>query len=350
LTALAKKPGERFQSAAAMANALERAAAELPATQWRELSARRAPLSRGSAPRVRPPTTAPPPMTIANRDTPPAMSAVNVPRAAKKRSRRTPILIAVGMCVTGIAGAIIATIANRSEPPVQVARRDETTPPPVVVDAPALADAAIVVELDAAEAPKPKRKLPRPAPAPTPAAPASTAADQQRAKIADEYKMHHDHVALPGEVPIKRRPRMSRGKYDPKNFDYRAFMPQAIKLARAEFADAQLMTFEVKGTTPDGRANIAIEHGSAQFRFATSTPVDEGCVVTIDVFPTKIETYVENGACGEGVAPPRCTFARVWEKMLALGTNAEHATLSYNKNGWVFSGIDRTWSLPDDCK
>ncbi|MBA3500631.1 MAG: serine/threonine protein kinase [Deltaproteobacteria bacterium] len=377
LTALAKQPAMRFQSAAAMANALEQASAELPQAQWRELSTRSARLSRGSAPRVRPPTTAPPPMTIRNRDTPPAMSAVNMPRSAENkkvpsRSRRPLVLVALGMCVAGIVGAIIATAAHRGddERPAEVVSQVQPAPAPVPV---VVVDAAPIALVDAAPpaAPtKPKhaevapaksksKQLPRAVPVADaqPSGPPpprlATIAEEERAKIADEYKMHRDHVALPGEIPIKRRPRMSRGKYDPKRFDYRAFMPQALKLARAEFADAQLVSFDVGGVGRDGVANITLEHHGAEFRFTSNSPIDEGCVVHIDVHPNKIETYIERSGmnCGEGIPPPRCTLARVWEKMLAQGTTSERARISYHKNGWIFSGASGgVLSLDDDCR
>ena len=370
LTALAKQPEMRFQSAAAMANALEQASTELPQDQWRELSARSAPLSRGSAPRVRPPTTAPPPMTVRDRNTPPAMSAVNVPRSdhksTPKRSRRPIVLVVLGMCVAGVVGAIVATAAQREDRPAAVAT-SEPAPPPVPILVPVVVDAGVaqpIVEVDAAAPPapppaapptrksKPKRVPDPEVQAPAAAAPAQTTAQTQREKIAAEYKMHKDHVALPGEIPIKRRPRMSRGKYDPTRFDYRAFMPQAVKLARAEFPDAQLVWLDIGGVGRDGVANITLDNRGAQFQFTTSSPVEEGCVVTIDVRPKAIETYIESGGlnCGDPIPPPRCTLVRVWEKMFVLGTNSERASFSYNKNGWVFSGSDRTQSLADDCR
>lgn len=384
LTALAKDPAMRFQSAAAMANALEQASAGLPQEQWRELSTRSAPLSRGSAPRVRRPTTEPPPMTYRHRDTPPAISAVNVPKVKSppvKRSKRPYVLVALAMAVTGVVGAVIATAAQRGDDKPAVVVANET--PPVVetkqvaIPIAVTVDASVTAEAPAAPpsppaAPPPPRakqqsRAPRPVAVPVqpPATQAAdrslaeklaepTGADAARAKIADEYKMHRDHVALPGEVPIKRRPRMSRGKFNATSFDYRAFMPQALKLARAEFPDAQLAMFEVHGVAPDGLANIAIDDKGAQFTFMSKTGVDEGCVVTIDIRPKKqaIETYVEGGGMwcnADPTPPPRCTLARVWEKMQVMGTGATRATITYNRNGWIFGGSDRMQSLPDDC-
>jgi serine/threonine protein kinase len=370
LTALAKQPDQRFQSAAAMANALEQASQDLPPEQWRELSARSAPLSRGSAPRVRPPTTMPPPMTVRDRNTPPAMSAINVPRTNDRtnaktpvRSRRPLVMIALAICVAGVLGAIIATAVLRGGEATTVAHavavdagaRDDQASPRV--DAAVLAEKVIEVDAAAPAAPPPpppppKIVQPKPQQRAPAAEPATTSAQEQRAKIADEYKMHKDHVALPGEIPIKRRPRMSRGKYDPTRFDYRAFMPQALKLARGEFPDAQLVGFTIRGVGRDGVANFAREFHGVELQFTTSSPVEEGCVVTVQVHAKAIETYVESGGfhCGAPIPPPRCTLVQVWEKMLAQGTNADRASFSYNKNGWVFSSTDRTYSLDDDCR
>lgn len=144
---------------------------------------------------------------------------------------------------------------------------------------------------------------------------------------------------------------MSRGKYDPKRFDVHAFLPQATKLARAELPDAKLVGFLVTGVTRDGRADITVDHGRAEITFSSPTGIDEGCQVVVLVEPKAIETYVEVGGlnCGRGVAMPRCSFVQVWQKMLAIGTSSQRATLSYNRNGWVFGGSDRHQSIDDDC-
>ena len=174
-----------------------------------------------------------------------------------------------------------------------------------------------------------------------------------RAKIAAEFKMHPEHVALPGEVPIKRRPRMSRGKYDPARFDYRAFLPQATALAKQEVADAQLVGFDIRGVAPDGRANITrVETTGAEYRFLTKMPLEEGCIIAIDVFPDKIETYVESPVICERpvVKTTQCTFAQIWDKARADGTKSGVASLAFDHNGWNFSSDDLVHSYPDDCK
>jgi serine/threonine protein kinase len=393
LTALAKRPEMRFQSVAAMANALEQASLELPQDQWRELSMRSAPLTRGSAPRMRRPTTQPPPRTV-HRDTPPAISAVNVPRtdekqAKPKKSRRGLVLAIGGMCVAAGVGAIIATAATSNETkPAPIAEGSAVaSAPPSRGEAPAEkplvekppAEKPLVekppiekppVEKQQADAkpaidkkPKPVDKKPpkrvekEVAVAPPPQQqqsdepPPVNAAEAQRAKIAKEYGMHKDHVALPGEVPIKRRPRMSRGGYNATNFDYRAFLPHATKLARAELADARLIGFHVSGVAPDGKANIARNDRGAEFRFASANPVEEGCHVIIEVHQKAIETYIQNAAIctAKALALPKCTFAQIWDKARLLGTKSDEARLYYDQNDWTFGGSDLFHTIADDC-
>jgi hypothetical protein len=366
LTALAKKPEMRFQSAGAMANALEQASLELPPDQWRELSTRQGPITRGSTPRMRRPTTQPPPMTL-RKDTPPAMSAVNVPRREKK-SRRGVVLAIVGMAAAGGVGAIVATAASRSEPAspppapvheqVVVVTPDATAVVVVPPDAPALVEKPEQPEVGRPK-PKKQRVVTTGKADPLTQAPAAApSGDPDRAlreKIASDFKMHPDHVAIPGEVPIKRRPRMSRSNFNATNFDYKAFLPQAMKLARAEAGDAKLLDFEIHGVAPDGKANITLDgaiNPGAQYRFVTQKPFDEGCIIVVELYPKThtIETYVHSPAiCNGGIALPKCSFAEVWAKARTHGTKATHATMSFNNNGWIFGATDLHWSIDDDC-
>jgi len=409
LTALAKKPELRFQSAAAMANALERASAELPHEQWRELSGRSAPLTRGSAPRVRAITTAPPPMTM-HRDTPPAISAINLPRTEEQttaqRPSKRPIVIAVlGMAVAGGVGAIIAIAAGRTESPTHVVaaptRRAAVTAPgsgsstralpaqsPAAAapagSAPAAAAPAgapteqpeapaaqkiAITATDSRVKPTRQREVPAversvniaptggaapvapaapPSVAPTPPAPAQPLT--AREQIAKDFNVHPQYLAVPGEVPVKQRPRMSRGNYNAMSFDFKAFLPQATARARAEAADAKLISFHVAGVAPDGKANIARDNDEATFSFTTAKPIEEGCVIVVHVYPKRIETYFQSPVvCGTPIPLPRCSFAQVWEKARALGSQSVSARLSFDSNGWLFSATDLARSIDDDC-
>ncbi len=410
LTALAKDPAHRFQTAGAMAHALELASASLPPSQWRDLSTRSAPMTRVSSARSGAPSTALP-ITggrDTRRDTPPAHSAVHLPTEAKPRAatraRVLPVL-ALGLLGVGmVVGATVWITSRRqpSQPSAPIAQ-------PVVADAGSVDATAMVVVPPAApdagvpviaiaptpapaaapdvpragdragpRAPAPRPSPPRPSPAgaapvpPTPSpvarnppsghAPAAspdplalppTSERAQREAIAKEYRMHPDHVAIPGEIPIKRRPRMSRGSYDPKHFDHKRFLPYALKLARAELADAVLVRVELTGVGPDGSIDIsdASVNEGAQFAFQSTTGNSEGCMVHIDVYPRKVETYMASSVgCGrKPLGRPRCELAEVFAKAQVIGTAAKRATLTAHHNGWVFSATDLTWSLPDDC-
>jgi serine/threonine protein kinase len=378
LTALAKKPEHRFQSAAAMAHALEQASHELPEEQWRELSTRSAPLTRGSAPRVRPATTTPPARTFDRGTlTPPAISAVNVPRtdertiAKKSSSSKRPLVLALlGMAAAGGVGAIVAIAASQPRvaargPAIVVAQAPgldaagvdaramtaelSLDAAPQVVAAPAIVEKRVPRPVSVERKPQADASAAPPAAAPPPPPPPETPVSL-REQIATEFKMHAEHVAIPGEVPIKRRPRMSRGTYDPLRFNYQAFLAQATTIARGEAADARLLSFEVGGVAPDGRANIARDNAGAEFRFKTDKPFDEGCVIVVQVFARKIETYFHDPAiCGTPIGQPRCTFSQVWDRARAHGTKSASARLSYNANGWVFGATDLNYSIDDDC-
>jgi len=137
LTALAKRPEHRFQSAAAMAHALDHAAADLPSDQWRDVATRRSRMSirpSGRAPgrsrdrspepptaRTQPPTARTAPATAPDRPShgtvrdgsPPAHSVTQLPAHAPRR--RGPIVLAVAVAGVLAIGATVIALRGRED-------------------------------------------------------------------------------------------------------------------------------------------------------------------------------------------------------------------------------------------
>ena len=108
LTALAKRPDERFPGAPMMAQALQQAAAALPAEQWRSLSLR-GPSASG------PRTGRGPELPLALRPTQPVGPSPTV-----ARSRRRGVYAAV-IAVAAVAGVTGFAVLRRGGPPAVVA-------------------------------------------------------------------------------------------------------------------------------------------------------------------------------------------------------------------------------------
>jgi hypothetical protein len=173
-----------------------------------------------------------------------------------------------------------------------------------------------------------------------------------RAELAKLYGAHPLAIALPDEVPVKRRPRYARARYDVKNFDVRAFLPQAQALAAKELAAPRLIEIEIRDLAPDGRVDLTRVYGGVKYTFVTATPIEQGCKVIAEVGPRDVQLYVDSGfgnTCSRtAIAPPRCSLATVWANAEARGaTTPDRSTITYNHDGWYVSTAAVRVQLPE---
>jgi len=367
LTALAKRPEHRFQSAAAMAHAIDHAAADLPSDQWRDVATRRSRMSiRPSSRSVKrspepptartelttartEPTTAPDrPSHGTMRDgSPTAHSVTQLPAHAPRR--RGPIVLAVAG-VLAIGATVIAlrsrgdrapTIATTTNaatptpptpattpnaaptPPTTTASTPTTaTTPAAPTSAPPIASApastpptATTPAMTTAVAEKPEARSPAPARVPTPAAdrsqrsgtPIAAAPRPPRAQPPTPARVPAPPAtSTPPAHPTKDAPWISRPTYDAKRFDHRAFVRKAQALARQVIDDALLIRIDLYEVFPDGHIDLtqATREHVTQFVFRSEKAVEGTCAVVVDVHPTRVATYLApSWGCSKSFTP-----------------------------------------------
>ncbi|HUJ60885.1 MAG TPA: serine/threonine-protein kinase [Kofleriaceae bacterium] len=294
--ALAKRPGDRFATAAAMAAALDDAIAALPVEQRKPLSTRRRPALQ--------------------RETPPAHSIVR-PRRAR---RRWPL--AAGALALAAAATTFALVAIRAAPvasapvaPPQIGEAVPLAPAPLAQHEPALA--------------APPREMPR-----TPhlaTAPAPIAGDDGE----------------PGE-------RALAADYDPRRLDVLRYLARAQAIAREVAPDARLVEIDAEPVFPDGHVDLtlATRDPGNYYLFRTERHGD-ACFVKVRLTATQVFAGYGDPTrfCfQEFVGPPRCSLVHVWaQARTKLTVDAPRATVTYTAAGWLFSGGDITWTFADDC-
>ena len=148
--------------------------------------------------------------------------------------------------------------------------------------------------------------------------------------------------------------------YDPKHADPVKALPWAIAEAKKLVPDAVLFRIDANGVYPDGHADLTlVEHGSLDFRFISPShakrdptkPIgakrEERCMFRVELTPNGAWSAPINGwECNEKlIGPPKCSFAQVWKKALALKAPANAiAELGYRPN---FDGV-ATWYIDID--
>ena len=391
LTAMAKRPEERFQSATAMAQALQHAAAELPAHEWRPVSSRSGvPMISRSGSRAAPP---PSPADFAHRST--------VATPPPPPSRRRLWIAAVVLSIVAVVVVIVALSQGGSPARGQVATASppmvtQPTPAPSTAPAgtpdsptPTLTPTPSPVEppkspsppAKHATPPAPKPVEPKPTPAPTaPAAPATV----DKADAAKHGVIIGDGVTIGPGVTIggdkggdapKPKPAHSHYPvdYDPKHFDAMAYAPKALVLARAVYPDAGFVRFDMVDVYPDGHADLTLTEDSASYLFRSPShsarptdvpanlPVDIACYVEVTVGPKTIDVRAR------GMDPtdpnckwplrrlPACSMASVWTLAKQAGAKSNTvAKVAFLEDGkWFFdneyAGDGIVKSFSDRC-
>jgi hypothetical protein len=296
MRALAKRPEDRFASAADMATALAAATAGLPATAWTPLPV--------TAPPAAPPLAASP--SLAHGHTLPAAP----PTAARRRRRG----IAVGIAAAVVATAVIAAVLGNGDR----AHAPDAAPP-----APAL-----------------------PAGRATPAAPAApngvtiiATGGPPQVTPRDFDPARFDAIGyLDRATTLARRlaPDAALTRFDVDGVGVDG-------LANLTLSDEFDASYEFRSPARSARPDLP--HG---------VPVDIPCMVYVDVTPAGVEAYVvTREACDDPLRPaPRCRLAEVWTRVLTdrvpAGTVAQ---IDYLPDGWfVQVGDDLSESLLDDCR
>ncbi|MBA2539857.1 MAG: hypothetical protein H0V17_09505, partial [Deltaproteobacteria bacterium] len=138
--------------------------------------------------------------------------------------------------------------------------------------------------------------------------------------------------------------------FDPSKFDPLAYLPKAKALARTIYPDAELTEFEFyENVLPDGSVDLTLKTSSSsyyEFRSPShsvfpptrnATNDDIPCYVMVDVTATGITARIrEDDDCNHTLkAPPRCTFAQVWQ--LSRTKDTIPATVGFLHDGtWWF--------------
>ncbi|HEY1556813.1 MAG TPA: serine/threonine-protein kinase [Kofleriaceae bacterium] len=355
LTALAKLPAQRFQSAAAMAQALSHAAVALPQTEWRPLSTRGTPVVSQDAYR----STAVAPTTRASR----RLKWIALPLA----------LAAV------VAGVVLIGLAHDSGEPPVVAQAPVPTSSPSPTPSPTPSPSPSPVPARPADNPTlvpAPRQVHHAAPAPGPAQP------DPIAEAAKHGVIIHGNVQIGSNVYIGTSPSSAAPTshftrppdYDPRHFDASAYAPKALALARTIYADAGFARLDVAGVYPAGHADIGLVDSDTDYYFRSPShsarPADKpanvelelACYVEVVVKPSGVEVRSRSLSIDPDCkwpirSIPRCSTAQVWTKARADGAALNTvAKIAFLKDGqWFFDNenADQTAgfvkSYPDRC-
>jgi hypothetical protein len=165
------------------------------------------------------------------------------------------------------------------------------------------------------------------------------------------------------------KPQVAVVDFNPARFDPLAYLPKAKALAKRIYPDAEFTEFEFyENVLPDGTVDLTLKSSSTsyyEFRSAShsvfpstrnATNDDIPCYVMVDITATGVSARIrEDDECDHPLrAPPRCTFAEVWQ--LSRTKDTIPATIAYLHDGtWFFdhdhsgrrSGTATTTSFKD---
>jgi serine/threonine-protein kinase len=342
LQALAKDPAQRFQSATAMAQALQHASKELRPEEWRSLSTRGAIITGGqvSATHIsRPPQSGP---RVATSAAPPPSQAEQPTRAAKQKSN-VPWLIGLGIAATLGAIVTVLLVKNSGESKPEPKQRRE----PNVVEVPApppIED----------EPPQPTEIEPAGGSgSATPTPPPPTKTTPQPKQNDTSVKITQDQIVIKGG---SKQELTLAADYTAKNFDPVAYLPKALAVAKRLLPDAHLTRFDFDGVYSDGHVDLtAMPDGDRGYQYrspsaskrsgkhAPNVPEERACMVYIELEPKRIVArVVTSDECNDKlVRDPKCKLATVWKKAIEAGAPKDHVA----KIGWLF---DEKWFFTDD--
>ena len=352
LAALAKSPAERFQTATAMAQAVQHAAKELRPEDWRALSTRSSLITGGGAAThiSRPPHK---PVTTHASPTPRQEPAPQRTHAPSARSNLPWIL---GMVATAAIGVLVTLL---------FVRRSSEAPANEPIVSTVVADAATVVEAPPAP-PAPAGSgsvapATTPAPAPAPATPPIAKTPKPGVTLDNVHVVQTSSKEL--SMPAD---------YDAKHFEPMAYLPKAVALAQKLYPDAKLTRFDFVPVRSNGLVDLTMKdaEGSYWFRSALhskrpadvprNVPVERPCMIYVELEAKRITArVVTNDDCDDKlVRMPRCKLADVWKQAIGAGVPGDFvAKISWlYDEKWFFdsdlanNGDGETTSFEDRCK
>jgi serine/threonine-protein kinase len=401
VTALAKQPEHRFGSAQAMSAALQHATSQLPPEQWAPISTTATSSGKAS------PSWHPTPMQQrVHHQHPSTLSAgqVTAPSTPPKKRGKRGVWIALAAVLLvggGITAAVLATggdgdssgtgdktasadppsTSKPSEPATKHAKKPDKPDKPAgdkkssdddlddfdaqIKDAEQYMTADQIKQLEAA------RKL------------AKQALDES--KDFDAADSQKKPTSPPGAPPksadgwVQRASLTPPTKIDYAHVDVGAFVTWATSQAKLVVPDAELNWISADGVYPDGHADLTLkafasDHGMIDVRFYSpshakrdpKTPrgvkSDAKCMFRIWLQPGGIDILDMSGFgdCEKHdiVPAPRCTFAKVWSRVLARHADLKDAVaeIIYTRNivshkvVWMFDIHDvHSEQLPDGC-
>ncbi|MBK9002050.1 MAG: serine/threonine protein kinase [Myxococcales bacterium] len=171
-------------------------------------------------------------------------------------------------------------------------------------------------------------------------------------------------LALGQRTPAPPRPATAEVSVDLRRFDAVAYFPTAERHARGYFKDAELVTLVIPKVDHTGLVDLEATQAHVGYSFRArgvgqgdpmgSVVLDE-CVAAVVVSRNGVVATKSQGMCNTMyVAPPRCSPARVMQKLGAQP--GQRATLqyffAYSKGPtWsaAFDGMNESRESPDDC-
>jgi len=379
MVALAKDPAQRFQSAAAMSQALAHAGAVLTQDQWKPLS------SRGGVITPRISANYTPPHPDAFRST--AVTPGGKTEAKQRRTGRVVVIAAAALLGFGATLFVIATSKSGDAPKLAV-----TAPADAALVTPDAARLIAEATPDAADVVEPARPPVRPAgkPIEPPVAKPPVHVDPKHAddhgptivgggSAADHGVIIGDNVHIGSGVVIgggtpapANGPKSvtSRADYSAKSFDPVAYLPKALALAKQLAPDAMLTRFEFDPVFPDGHVDLTMNGRDHEYEFRSvarsvrpadlprNVPVDRPCMIHVEIEPAGATATVRTSddCTARIVRAPKCKLSSVWKQATAMGTPGDVvARISWLSDEKWFFDIDLEGkgggvsTFPDRC-
>ncbi|MDX2091936.1 MAG: protein kinase [Kofleriaceae bacterium] len=393
LTALAKDPNARFQSAAAMSAALRHAAQQLPADQWQSLSTQRPLAGQVARTPVEPIASRVQAAPSTVRSGPPSVAAATLSTRGKLWLWA---MLGVFLVAGGVGIGVMASRGDSSLPSETAASASsEPAPPPQApaaeepatktTDSPATAFAASATRTPPKPAQAPLAP-PKPSSPPASTSTPATVTDDVRDRAAAAGVKIGNNVSLgpnvvigggaptsPSGAPSKPQRFTRPIDYNPKKFDATAYAPKALALARSVFPDAGFVRMDIMGVFPSGLADLGITDDDSTYWFRspansgrpTSIPknqeIDIYCYVEVTVGTKGVEVRVRDmsmdAQCKWPLRPlPRCSLAKVWNLGKSKGADPEtFAKIAFLADGeWFFDNDTESYdgvteSFADSC-
>jgi hypothetical protein len=393
LCAMAKDPGQRFQSAADLARALEHAIQSLPPHAWAAVTPGRG--HGASAPLHTPAyspgamhTPLPTPVShagglasqaslaggLASQASLAAASGQVAPQGPGQQPRTSGSRRALwwlgGLALAGlVSGGVALAVLGGDDPGASERSRSGRAGGGAGADS--LADVersleALAREVEALETLAPTDRLQ-----------AAQKLSQEAMALAEKRAQEAMAGALGTGSATLAQPYVLPGTYvpagfDPKRFDVTGFLPEARAKARGHYEDAELVRIDAYGVYPSGLADLTladdyfiIYHYNSPSRARRPDDLPRGvkhepnCKFYVWVSAAGVRPYPLDGwECKEPLlGEPRCSAREVWKQAIAKGAPADNAVAQMSYHDWdgkarwyLTIGDDYSDSRDDSCQ